>query len=119
MQTRTFPGPSILLLRENNYHIISVQESFPGVSDTDVLRIATERQLIILTFDKDYGEIIFKYDIVNPPSVIYFRDKGHTPLFAGMSLLKILQTEAINLKGAFTVIEKSNIRQRYYRNLFE
>ena len=60
-----------------------IQEEFPGISDEEVLKRATDLNYIILTFDRDYGELIFRYHLINPPAVIYFREKGKDPLFAG------------------------------------
>lgn len=56
-----FARPSILLLRENGIEVRSIQEEFQGASDEIVMKIAIEMNLIILTFDSDHGELIFKY----------------------------------------------------------
>lgn len=78
--------------------------------------MACETNLIILTFDSDYGELIFKHAQNNPPAVIYFRDKGADPLFAGRLLLALLSNAAITFTNSFTVVEEKNIRQRFYTN---
>ena len=79
------------------------------------MEIALGSNLIILTFDSYYGEIIFKYSKENPPSVIFFREKGIVPEFAALSLINLLANTDIILTGAFTVIEEKNIRQRFYK----
>jgi predicted nuclease of predicted toxin-antitoxin system len=79
------------------------------------MKIANEQNLIILTFDSDYEELIFKYAKDNPPSVVFFRDKGNTPEFAANALLTIIETKTINFSDAFTVIEANSIRQRFYK----
>lgn len=71
--------------------------------------------LIILTFDRDYGELIFRYSKGNHPAVVFFREKGIVPEFAGSSLVALLANPDIKLSGAFTVIEINNIRQRFYK----
>jgi len=71
--------------------------------------------LIILTFASDYGELIFKHAIDNPPSVVFFREKGNQPEFAASSLISLFANPGIELLGAFTVIEANNIRQRFYK----
>jgi predicted nuclease of predicted toxin-antitoxin system len=114
LANENFPKPSITLLRNNGIEIKSIQEEFPGISDEVVMNIATEANLIILTFDSDYGELIFKYSKMNPPSIVYFREKGLDPLFAGNLLLKILSNSNLSLLNAFTVAEEKNIRQRFY-----
>ena len=115
LANENFPAPSIHLLRNNSYNVVSIQETAPGISDEDVLKIAIDNRYIILTFDKDYGELIFRYKIENPPAIVFFREKGQSPLFAGELLLYTLRTGSINFKHAFTVIETKNIRQRHYK----
>ena len=79
------------------------------------MQLALDLNLIILTFDSDYGELIFKYAKDNPPSVVFFREKGNQPEFAASSLISLLTNPNIVLAGAFTVIEANNIRQRFYK----
>ena len=114
LANENFPRPSILYLREHGYNVISIQETHQGIADNDVLRIAKEQDLIILTFDRDYGELIFRYAVDNPPSVVYFRSKGNEPLFVGQFLHELLVSNQIDISAAFTVIDKNSIRQRFY-----
>lgn len=114
LANENFPAPSIQLIRNSNYKVLSIQENCPGILDEEVLQIAIDNTLIILTFDKDYGELIFRYKIMNPPAVVFFREKGQSPIFAGEFLVSTLQSASMNFENAFTVIEKQNIRQRHY-----
>ena len=61
LANENFPRPSILLLREQGHTILSIQELYPGWSDREVLQKASSENLVILTFDRDYGELIFRY----------------------------------------------------------
>jgi predicted nuclease of predicted toxin-antitoxin system len=115
LANENFPNPSIEYLRINGHNVKSIQEEMPAISDEQVIEIAQSQKLIILTFDSDYGELIFKYALENPPSVIYFRDKGDNPEFAGLFLNDLLKQAKINFSSTFTVIEERNIRQRFYR----
>ena len=117
LANENFPRPSTIILRLNGLNIKSIQEDSPGISDPEVMQIAMDLKLIILTFDSDYGELIFKYANVNPPAVVYFREKGHHPEFAASSLISLLSNKNIVLLDAFTVIESNNIRQRFYTKL--
>jgi predicted nuclease of predicted toxin-antitoxin system len=76
--------------------------------------LTLRENLIILTFDRDYGELIFRYGKQKQPGVVYFRDKGADPLFAGQILSDLLAAGQIKFENAFTVIESNNIRQRFY-----
>jgi predicted nuclease of predicted toxin-antitoxin system len=115
LANENFPRPSMIILRENGFIIKSIQEDYPGIGDPEVMKIAVELNLIILTFDSDYGELIFKYAKDNPPAVVFFREKGNTPEFAASSLMSLLSNSNITLSDAFTVIEPNNIRQRFYK----
>ena len=90
-----------------------IQEAHQGVSDNEVLKIAKDQNLVILTFDRDYGELIFRYAVENPPSVVYFRSKGDGPFFVGQILHDLMASNQIEISSAFTVIDKSSIRQRF------
>ncbi len=113
LANENFPLPSIMLLRESGCFVRSVAEECPGIPDNDVIRMALDEELVILTFDKDYGEIIFRSGLVKTPSVIFFRYKGPQPAFAGDYVLRSLM-EKVDFTRSFTVIEKDNFRQRRY-----
>jgi predicted nuclease of predicted toxin-antitoxin system len=114
LANENFPFPSIQLLRESGIDVLSIAEKFPGISDHDVIEIALKKDLIILTFDKDYGEIIFKEKIKSPPAVVFFKYKGKETTFAGKIIDKIFEDKSILLDDKFTVIEEKNIRQRSF-----
>jgi len=46
-------------LRKTGIEVKSITENTPGIPDKEVIRIAQKEKLIILIFDKDYGELIF------------------------------------------------------------
>lgn len=114
LANENFPLPSILFLRQEGYIVRSVTESFPGISDIQVIDKAESENSIILTFDKDYGEIIFKLGLKNPPAVIFFRFKGESPVAAGELLVDLLKAKKLIVEKKFTVIEMGGIRQRSY-----
>jgi len=115
LANENFPLPSITILRQAGYNISSVSESHSGVSDYEVIRIAQEEDSIILTFDKDYGEIIYQHGLENPPAVIFFRFKGGNPEIAGHLLLDMIVNRNLEFKRKFSVIEKESVRQRTYK----
>jgi len=103
------------MLREKGFTVKSIGEDFPGIGDPEVMQLALDLHLIILTFDRDYGELIFRYANDNPPAVVFFREKGNNPEFAASSLISLFESSDITLSGAFTVIEANNVRQRFYK----
>lgn len=114
LANENYPVPSVKILREAGIAVKSIMEEAAGISDEHVIRIAQQGKLIILTFDKDYGELNFRHGINNPPAVVFFRYKGLSPEFAGNLLKMSILDNEIELDDAFTVIEENNIRQRKY-----
>jgi predicted nuclease of predicted toxin-antitoxin system len=111
LANENFPYPSILLLRTSGFEVVSIMEEMSGIRDEEVLEKAVKEQLIILTFDRDYGELLFRYKRNPPPAVVYFRTKGQAPEDAGHILLSKI-TSGILLDNHFTVIEETGVRQR-------
>lgn len=108
LANENFPNPSIKALKELGHDVVSVNEYRPSITDEEVVKWANAEGRIILTFDRDYGEIVFRYKIAC--SVVFFRDKGEKPTSAANMLLELMNT--IKLEGYFTVIDKNGIRQR-------
>ncbi len=50
----------VLRLRELGHSVDYAAEIFSGCTDVELLRVASENQQIILTKDKDFGELVFK-----------------------------------------------------------
>lgn len=113
LANENFPAPSTVVLRKAGYDVTSIQESHSGISDGQVLEIAKNELRIILTFDKDHGELIFRGHLVDPPPVVFFRYRGKAPFEAGMMLIETIRS-GTDIENCFTVMERDGIRQRIY-----
>ena len=47
-------------LREDGYPVLAIAESFFSISDPQVLQVAVDRQAVLLTEDKDFGELVHR-----------------------------------------------------------
>jgi predicted nuclease of predicted toxin-antitoxin system len=112
LANENFPLPSVNLLRQAGYNVASVTEGFPGIEDSQVLTYAADEQRVILTFDRDYGELIYRLRLPSPRGIIYMRFRPHTPEEPAVMFLNLLQTEGLKLDGQFTVVDRDRIRQR-------
>ena len=48
-------------LQQSGHLVLRVKQISPGAEDAQVLTLATSKGAILLTSDKDFGELIFKY----------------------------------------------------------
>lgn len=112
LANENLPLPSINCLRVAGYDVASVSEDSPGVEDAEVLRRAIREQRIVLTFDRDYGELIYRWGMPSPAGVIYFRYEPLMPEEPAQHLLRLLSVEGLFFEGRFTVVERRQVRQR-------
>lgn len=112
LANENFPILSIRLLRNAGHKVASVIEDTPGAKDRQVLQRAYEESRIILTFDRDYGELIYRHKLPIPTGVVYFRFAPSTPEEPAEMLLNVLKKAEVKVVGKFTVVERGKIRQR-------
>jgi predicted nuclease of predicted toxin-antitoxin system len=51
-------------LRLAGHDVVYVAELAPSISDDEVLQQANDRQAILVTIDKDFGELVFRLNRV-------------------------------------------------------
>ena len=106
-----FPLASVQLLISNNHNVRQASIVFQSNPDEVLLEKASIAGEIILTFDKDFGELIFKKQIPGSYGIILFRLQNYLPTTPAIILLDILKSD-IQLHNYLTVIDKTKIRQR-------
>jgi predicted nuclease of predicted toxin-antitoxin system len=114
LANENFPKASVLLLRRLGYDIISIGEDNPSITDDAVMQIAETEQRIILTFDRDYGELIYKYNYKPQQGVIYLRLEIYSPEEPGKYIHELLSVLKIETSKRLTVFNGKNLRQRPY-----
>ncbi len=107
-----FPVPSIHRLRQAGHDVLAIITEAPGSADKDILTQATHQRRIVLTFDRDFGELIFHFQAKGRAGVIFFRIKPADPEEPAEMLLHLLDTANITFEHQFTVVERRRIRQR-------
>lgn len=112
LANENIPMASVKILRSAGFSVSAVVEDTPGVNDRVVLARAAAENLVILTFDRDYGELIFRKKLPLPAGLVYFRFAPATPETAAQKLLYLMKNGRIDLTGKFTIIEKDKVRQR-------
>lgn len=76
LANENFPIKSIQYLRSKGFDITSIGADNPSIQDYAVMTIAIQEGRTILTFDRDYGELIFKHNYKPPKGVIYLFKAG-------------------------------------------
>lgn len=106
-----FPRASIVRLRAENHDVLAAAEDFAGQSDESVLARASKEQRVLLTFDRDYGNLIFRARLTPPAGVIYLRFEPQFPQEPAEVVLALLSS-SIRILGRYAVVEPPRIRLR-------
>lgn len=114
LANENFPKASVLKLRSLGYDITSIGEDNPSISDQSVMEIAQAERRIILTFDRDYGELIYKYHYKPEQGVIYLRLESYTPEEPADHVHELLSILYVATNRSLTVYDGKNVRQRKY-----
>ncbi|MFN6089512.1 MAG: DUF5615 family PIN-like protein [Cyclobacteriaceae bacterium] len=114
LANENFPIKSVLYLRNKGFDISSIGTDNPSIQDHAVMTIAIREQRTILTFDRDYGELIFKYNYKPERGVIYLRLDEYEADEPGKIIEDLINRNEFNFDNALTVLDKNGIRQRGY-----
>lgn len=102
-------------LRNLSYDVFYVIEEIRSLDDATLLNIATKEERILITRDKDFGELVFRLNKVHA-GVILIRLEGYTTEERGEMVCHIIRQYADQLPNGFIVIQKGIIRIRHQRN---
>jgi predicted nuclease of predicted toxin-antitoxin system len=96
-------------LKEQGYDAISVYDISTGISDDEVLQKAFFENRILITSDKDFGEMIFKSKRQHS-GIILLRLENEKPSHKALTLKNLLKHYSQDLFGNFVVVSESIVR---------
>ena len=73
-----FPAGLVQFLRTHGDDVLYAAESLISSSDEDVLREAVTQSRVLLTFDRDFGELVFRCRQPSAPGIVLFRLSGQS-----------------------------------------
>ena len=106
-----FPGDAVKRLTEAGHDVVWVRTAAPGSGDAEILAWAAQEQRIILTFDKDFGDLVRRAALPTLPGIVLFRLPMPIPSEVG-GMLAARIGERTDWAGHFSVIEAGRVRMR-------
>jgi len=105
-------APIVERLRRDGYTVESIAEMTPSVSDDIVLDRANRTNAILMTGDKDFGEMVFRLGHASS-GVILVRLSGLSPQRKADIVSDALRHHGTDMAGAFTVVSSGLVRIRH------
>ncbi len=106
-----FLGPAVALLRERGHDVFWARTEMPGAADTQVLARAQVERRLLVTFDKDFGELAFRRGLPAECGVVLARLTAHSPDEAARVIVAALEGRS-DWPGHLSVIEAGRVRRR-------
>ena len=103
--------PIVEALRGEDYIVGYVAEMDPGISDDTVLHLANREKALLLTADKDFGELVFRLRRLSS-GVVLIRLAGLSPTKKADIVVSFITKYFEQLIGSFSVITPMGIRIR-------
>lgn len=98
-------------LREAGYPVVWIAEQCPGASDERVLFLAHELSAVLITSDKDFGELVFRQGRASS-GVLLARLSGLLPADRARRVREALDRHAEEFGGHFSVLSPRSLRIR-------
>jgi hypothetical protein len=111
LANENFPGAAVAMLKSGGHDVIWIRTAAPGASDLEVLAWAARDSRILLTFDKDFGELARASTLPATCGVVLFRIPMPNPVDVGRRLADPISARD-DWAGHFSVVEPGRVRMR-------
>jgi predicted nuclease of predicted toxin-antitoxin system len=101
-------------LRLDGHEVLYVAEMDPGISDDLVLERAREESAVLVTSDKDFGELVFR-QLRAASGVILIRLAGLSAATKSALVSEAVSKYSSEIGGSFTVVSPGAVRIRSRR----
>jgi predicted nuclease of predicted toxin-antitoxin system len=105
------PASVVRALEAEGYDLRWIRIEAPGISDSDVLRVAHQEERVVLTLDKDFGELAVRDTRFPSCGIILVRLPRMDPSQMARYLRDVIGSRE-DWEGHFSVIEEDRIRMR-------
>lgn len=104
-------APLVAFLRSGGHDVLYVAEAAAGFSDAEVTALALREKRLLLTEDKDFGDLVFRRERA-VPGVVLMRVGPENPAWKATRLAAAIERYGEGLLGHYTVIENGRFRSR-------
>ena len=104
-------APLVARLREAGHDVCYMAEVASGTSDLDIVALADTERRLLLTEDKDFGELVLRWRY-NVPGVVLVRVSPDLAALRWIRLAAAIDRYGERLVGRYTVVEEERFRSR-------
>jgi predicted nuclease of predicted toxin-antitoxin system len=111
LANENLPLEVVEAVRKLGHDVTWIRTDAPGSKDRDILQRAESEQRIVLTCDKDFGELAFQFGLPASCGIVLFRLPASSS--AALATLVVAAPQSrTDWAGQFSVVEAGRIRMR-------
>ncbi len=103
------PGEVVEAARQAGHDLAWICELTPGIDDNAVLAASLAEKRVLLTFDKDFGEMAFRQGKAATCGVILLRPRLREPDYVARFTVAVL-AQQIDWEGHFGIAQEGKLR---------
>jgi predicted nuclease of predicted toxin-antitoxin system len=111
LANENFPRGAVEALRLAGHDVVWIRTESPGITDEQVLARAVAEQRVLLTFDKDFGELAYRVGLPSECGVVLFRIRMNPPDQVAGRVVDLIASRT-DWVGHYSVIDDTKIRIR-------
>ena len=92
LANENFPALAITALRSRGHDVVWIRTDAPGSKDRAILERAETENRVLVTFDKDFGELAFRLKLPMSTGVILFRITTPSPISVAEKVVVTLES---------------------------
>jgi predicted nuclease of predicted toxin-antitoxin system len=105
------PVDCVAALRQRGHDVLWIREAARGSADDAVPASAQAEARLLITFDKDFGELVFRRRKAASSGIVLFRQRKPSPDFVARRVTQILESTR-DWEGNYAVVDEHSIRLR-------
>jgi predicted nuclease of predicted toxin-antitoxin system len=98
-------------LRQAGHDVFWIRESAPGSRDEAVLARAQDEGRLLVTFDKDFGDLVYRQGAAASTGIVLFRISQTSASAVAERVCSILASRT-DWQGNYSVVDDTTIRTR-------
>jgi len=111
MADESVDGLIVRRLRSDGHAVEAIAETSPSISDEEVLGRAAGSGRVLLTADKDFGELVYRLGRAHT-GIVLLRLAGLPSADRAEIVSEVFRVRVAEVPGSFTVVEQETVRVR-------
>lgn len=103
------PRSAAHALAQAGHDVLAIADAEPSAGDRRVLALARDSGRVLVTFDADFGDLVYQHGEAAPEAILYLRMH---PIDGATAASLVLQALSEPLRGHFVVCTRDGQRRR-------